>query len=155
MVNGLYLYSTFWWPLKVLFITVCYSPIHTHIHTVHLLAALIFSMTAIWGFSILPKDTSASRWGRLWSNCRPSGRRTPALHFSHKLLYTRGRQPLLTKNPYCPLFHQTKCVWSRKTYFNHSLKSFIYSYTQCCASSHLKWTSSKFSSCRWKLHFHI
>ena len=31
------------------------------------------------GFSILPKDTSACRWRRLGSNCRPSGWRTTAL----------------------------------------------------------------------------
>ena len=40
------------------------------IHTVHLLAALFFLQGAKTGFSILPKDTSTCRWGRLGSNCR-------------------------------------------------------------------------------------
>ena len=42
-----------------------HSPSHTHIHTVHLLAGLCCSMRHNSGFSILPKDTSACRLGRL------------------------------------------------------------------------------------------
>ena len=39
--------------------------IHTQIHTVHLLAALFWSMRGNLWVSILPKDTSACGWGRL------------------------------------------------------------------------------------------
>ena len=37
----------------------------SHIHSVHLLAAQFSSMRGNSGFGILPKDTSACRWGRL------------------------------------------------------------------------------------------
>ena len=56
--------------------SLCHS--HTHIHTVHL-SATLFLCGTIRGFSILPKDTSACRWGRLGSNNQPSGKTTTAL----------------------------------------------------------------------------
>ena len=70
-----------WWPLKALYSTVLHSPSHTHIHSVHLLAALCRSMRHNYGFSILLKDTSACRlfWEDWGSNCRPSGWRTTTL----------------------------------------------------------------------------
>ena len=52
----------------------------SHIHTVHLLAALCCSMRHNSGFSILLKDTSACRFFGLGSNCRHSGWRTTTLH---------------------------------------------------------------------------
>ena len=65
MVMVLYLYSTFLVLMTTLQYSFLHSPIHTHIHTVQLLAALCCSMRANSGFSILPKDTSACRWGKL------------------------------------------------------------------------------------------
>ena len=39
------------------------------------------------GFSFLPKDTLACRWGRLGSNCQPSDWRMTALHLSQAKPY--------------------------------------------------------------------
>ena len=86
ITNNVNLYWTLFWVYRntmLMSVTVLHSPIHTHIHTVHLLAALCCSMRGNSGFSILPKDTSACRWGRLGMNCRPSGWRTTALPLSH------------------------------------------------------------------------
>ena len=49
----------------------------------HLLAALCCSMRGNSGFSILLKDTSACRWGRLGIELTTSGWRTTTLPLSH------------------------------------------------------------------------
>ena len=69
--------------LKALYSTVLHSPSHTHIHTVHLLAALCRSMRGNSGFSILPKDTSACRWGRLGIELPTFRLEAAALPLSH------------------------------------------------------------------------
>ena len=63
-----------------------YSLPFTHSHTHWYSASMgssFFSMRGHSGFSIFPKDTSACRWGRLESNCRPSSWRTTALPLRH------------------------------------------------------------------------
>ena len=43
----------------------CHSPIHTHVFIQCIYGLHFSSMRGSWGFSILLKDTSARRWGRL------------------------------------------------------------------------------------------
>ena len=70
---------------------------HTHIHTVHLLAALCCCMRAIRGSASCPRTprhADLEDWG---SNCRPSGWRTTTLPLSHsrpRLCSTMTLQPM-------------------------------------------------------------
>ena len=65
----------------------------THSHTHSYIASMgrTFSTRGTSGFSILPKDTSSGRCGRLGSTCRPSGYLTTTLIYLWVYLFMRKR----------------------------------------------------------------